>query len=128
MCSSLQADNVHKIPRPVAAPLPQQPAQRHPLPAEQYGNNASFTEGESQLAERDENDEGDSLMAAMVGAPRATTTRSSANNELEMRQLFAANRHRALNEVAQELHGNERGPNSERTRQVFAMLWYVVGV
>ncbi|CAG7558612.1 unnamed protein product [Fusarium equiseti] len=99
-----------------------QPTQRHPLPAEQYGNNASFTEGDSQLAERDENDEGDSLMS-MVGAPRATTTRSSANNELEMRQLFAANRHRALNEVAQELHGNERGPNSERTRQVFAMLW-----
>jgi regulatory factor X len=101
------------------------PTQRHPLPAEQYNNNASFTEGESQLMERDDNDEGDSLMT-MGGAPKSTSTRSSANNELEMRQLFHTNKHRGLDEVARELHGNERGPNSERTRQVFAMLWYVL--
>ncbi|RGP58898.1 hypothetical protein FLONG3_11347 [Fusarium longipes] len=110
---------------PMGHPLQYQqrhPPQRHPLPAEQYSNNASFTEGESQLMERDENDEGDSLMA-MGGAPKSTSTRSSANNELEMRQLFHSNKHRGLDEVARELHGNERGPNSERTRQVFAMLW-----
>ena len=34
-----------------------------------------------------------------------------------------ANQSRTLQDVAVELHGNERGPNSERTRQVFAMLW-----
>ncbi|KAL4728442.1 hypothetical protein ACLX1H_005187 [Fusarium chlamydosporum] len=95
---------------------------RHPLPAEQYSNNASFTEGESQMMERDENDDGDSLMA-MVGAQKPTSTRSSANNEMEMRPLFSHNKHRTLCDVAGELHGNERGPNSERTRQVFAMLW-----
>lgn len=98
---------------------------RHPLPAEQYSNNASFTEGESQMMERDENDDGDSLMA-MVGAQKPTSTRSSANNEMEMRALFSHNKHRTLCDVAGELHGNERGPNSERTRQVFAMLWYVL--
>ncbi|KAM0558446.1 hypothetical protein ACHAPJ_004636 [Fusarium lateritium] len=96
--------------------------QRHPLPAEQYSNNASFTEGDSQMIERDDNDEGDSLIG-MAGTAKPTTARSSANNELEMRQLFGANRHRNLQDVAGELHGNERGPNSERTRQVFAMLW-----
>src|SRR5208282_4529763 len=52
--------------------------------------------------------------------------KSSAANEMEMRQLFHTNKHRTLPEVARELHGNERGPQSERTRQVFAMLWYVV--
>ncbi|RGP65095.1 cephalosporin c regulator 1 [Fusarium sporotrichioides] len=98
------------------------PSQRHPLPAEQYSNNASFTEGESQLMERDENDEGDSRMV-MGGAPKTTSTRSSANNEHEMRQLYHTNKHRGLDDVARELHGNDRGPNSERTRQVFAMLW-----
>ena len=97
------------------------PMARHPLPAEQFGANASFTE-DSQMLDRDE--DGDS-MAGMVGPTKSTSGRSSANNELEMRQLFSANRHRNLQEVAGELHGNERGPNSERTRQVFAMLWLV---
>ncbi|TWU77530.1 hypothetical protein ED733_007393 [Metarhizium rileyi] len=96
---------------------------RHPLPAEQYAAaNASFTEGDSQMLDRDDNEDGDS-MSGPVGALKPAATRSSANNELEMRQLFTANRHRNLQEVAGELHGNERGPNSERTRQVFAMLW-----
>lgn len=93
---------------------------RHPLPADQFGTTASFTDGDSQMLDRDENDDGDS-MALASGIPKPA--RSSANNELEMRQLFSANRHRGLQEVAGELHGNERGPNSERTRQVFAMLW-----
>lgn len=101
-------------------PYQQHTMPRHPLPVDQYGGNASFTEGDSQMLDRDENDEGDSLASA-VGATKST--RSSANNELEMRHLFGANRHRGLQEVAKELHGNERGPNSERTRQVFAMLW-----
>ena len=102
----------------------QQAMSRHPLPADQYVGNASFTEGDSQMMDRDENEDGDSMSGpAGVGKPGAT--RSSANNELEMRQLFTANRHRDLQDVAGELHGNERGPNSERTRQVFAMLWYV---
>ncbi|KAJ4145742.1 hypothetical protein LMH87_004579 [Akanthomyces muscarius] len=93
---------------------------RHPLPADQFGPNASFTEGDSQMLDRDDGDDGDSMsLAAGVNKP----SRSSANNELEMRQLFSANRHRGLQDVASELHGNERGPNSERTRQVFAMLW-----
>lgn len=100
------------------------PMQRHPLPAE-YTQNASFTEG-SQMMDRDEN--GEVGARAAGGAAKPASTRSSANNELEMRQLFSAHRHRTLQEVAGELHGNERGPNSERTRQVFAMLWYAVGV
>ncbi|OAQ63516.1 SAK1 protein [Pochonia chlamydosporia 170] len=96
---------------------------RHPLPAEQYSAaNASFTEGDSQMLDRDDNEDGDS-MSGPIGTGKPAATRSSANNELEMRQLFTANRHRNLQDVAGELHGNERGPNSERTRQVFAMLW-----
>ncbi|KAF6827439.1 RFX DNA-binding domain-containing protein [Colletotrichum plurivorum] len=91
---------------------------RHPLPSESFANN-SFTE-DSQLMDRDE--DGDSMAGAM-GMQKSSSARSSANNELEMRHLFNANKHRGLQDVAQELHGNERGPNSERTRQVFAMLW-----
>ncbi|CAG8971923.1 hypothetical protein HYALB_00003258 [Hymenoscyphus albidus] len=93
--------------------------QRQSLPAESYG--MGFNEGDSQLLEgrSEEQDEANSL----AGGPAKKVSKSSAANELEMRQLFHSNKHRTLPEVAVELHGNERGPQSERQRQVFAMLW-----
>ncbi|KAI0471888.1 RFX DNA-binding domain-containing protein [Xylariaceae sp. FL0804] len=102
------------------------PPQIHGLPAhglstETFAPNNSFTE-DSQMADREELDDGDALPLSAIGS-RPASSRTSANNELEMRQLYRQNRHRLLEEVARELHGNERGPNSERTRQVFAMLW-----
>ena len=96
---------------------------RQSIPGDGYG--ANYGEGDSQLMEgrSDEPDDVDSLAGA--GGPVKKGAKSSAANELEMRQLFQANKHRALPDVASELHGNERGPQSERQRQVFAMLWYV---
>lgn len=93
---------------------------RHSMPADSYG--ANFGEADSQVLEgrSDEQDDVDSL----PGGPAKKLSKSSAANELEMRQLFQANKHRSLPEIATELHGNERGPQSERQRQVFAMLWY----
>jgi len=82
---------------------------------------SGFTDADSQMLDvRD--DDVDSVAAAGPGH-RSGASRTSANNEREMQLLFQANKHRALQEVARELHGNERGPNSERQRQVFAMLW-----
>jgi regulatory factor X len=94
---------------------------RHSMSADSFAGNTSFAD-DSQMMDRDANDDNDSF----VGAPgnSKSGSRSSANNEMEMRQLFTANKHRNLEDVAEELHGNERGPNSERTRQVFAMLWW----
>lgn len=83
----------------------------------------SFGDNDGQVVDRDDHDEGNS-MAAIVGAPKRTNAKTSVNSEQEMRQLFIANKHRTLAEVAVELHGNDRGPNSERTRQLFGMLWY----
>ena len=94
---------------------------RQSLPADGYG--ATYGEGDSPMLEgrSDEQDEADSLAGA--AAPAKKASKSSAANELEMRQLFQSNKHRSLPEVAMELHGNERGPQSERQRQVFAMIW-----
>lgn len=94
---------------------------RQSVPADGYSIN--YNERDSKLIEgrSDEQDEVDSL--AGVGGPAKKASKSSAANELEMRQLFHTNKHRTLPEVASELHGNERGPQSERQRQVFAMLW-----
>jgi regulatory factor X, other len=92
---------------------------RQSMPVEygaNYGEDSQMLEGRS-----DEQDEVDSLAGATGPAKKAS--KSSAANELEMRQLFQTNKHRSLPEVATELHGNERGPQSERQRQVFAMLW-----
>lgn len=95
---------------------------RHPLPHDQFARHGSFTDGDSQMMDADANENEDSMMSLSTQA-RTSGARSSANNEIEMRHLFSLNRHRHLPDVAGELHGNERGPNSERTRQVFAMLW-----
>ncbi len=92
---------------------------RQSMSAESFTGNGSFAE-DSQMLDRDGNDEADTFTGAL---PAKAGSRTSANNEQEMRQLFTVNKHRSLGDVAQELHGNERGPNSERTRQVFAMLW-----
>jgi len=72
----------------------------------------------------DEQDDVDSVAGANGLSKKPS--KSSAANELEMRQLFHQHKHRTLPDVAAELHGNERGPQSERQRQVFAMLWSVI--
>ncbi|KAI1772830.1 RFX DNA-binding domain-containing protein [Hypoxylon cercidicola] len=98
----------------------QHPNMHHAVP-DTFGANASFTDTDGQMMDQDDGDDAESV------APRARSKPASnkpgANNELEMRQLFKANRNRTLGDVASELHGNERGPNSERARQIFAMLW-----
>ena len=95
---------------------------RQSLSADSFAGNTSFVE-DGQMVDADGNNDHGSYLG--IASQSKGGSRSSANNEVEMRQLYVANRHRNLQEVAEELHGNERGPNSERTRQVFAMLWYV---
>ncbi|KAI6782855.1 DNA damage and replication checkpoint protein [Emericellopsis cladophorae] len=50
--------------------------------------------------------------------------RSNANNDGEMRDLFDTNKAKSLEDVANELRGNERGPKAERKRQLYAMLCF----
>ncbi|RKF71618.1 Transcriptional regulator RFX1 [Golovinomyces cichoracearum] len=99
---------------------------RQSVPTELYG--ASYGEVDIKISEgrSDEQDEVESV--AGVNGPVKKLSKSSAANELEMRQLFQANKNRSLPDVAAELHGNERGPQSERQRQVFAMLWQVTKI
>lgn len=82
----------------------------------------TYMEEETQMLDgrSEEQEEIDSAGAVPVKKP----SKSSAANELEMRQLFHQNKDKSLTEIAKQLQVNERGPNSERHRQVFAMLWY----
>ena len=48
---------------------------------------------------------------------------SSIANDLELRRLFRENQGRSMKDVAAQVLANERGPKSEKTKQIFAMLW-----
>ena len=61
-----------------------------------------------------------------AGAGEARKKKGSASsiaNENELRKLFAANKDRDLNDIAASVLANERGPKSEKTKQIFAMNW-----
>ena len=69
-----------------------------------------------------------------VGAPaaglepedrRRKNSATTATNDKELRELLARNETRALKDVAQEVIQKERTPQAEKTKQLFAMLWYV---
>ncbi|KAF4120189.1 hypothetical protein GMORB2_3316 [Geosmithia morbida] len=62
-------------------------------------------------------------VGANTASGKPSRKKSNANNDGEMRDLFSTNRGRPLDDVAKDLRGNERGPQAERKRQLYAMLW-----
>ena len=48
---------------------------------------------------------------------------SSIANDQELRRLFKENHQRTLKDIAGSVLQNERGPKSEKTKQIFAMNW-----
>ena len=64
--------------------------------------------------------------AAMLEAQKKPKGNASSQaNDQELRRLYRENRHRDLKDVAASVLANERGPKSEKTKQIFAMNWYV---
>jgi len=49
----------------------------------------------------------------------------AATNDKELRQLLNQNEGRNLKEVAAEVIQNDRTSKAEKSKQLFAMLWYV---
>lgn len=110
---------------------PQQHQVQHQPPHQHMGHRQSIT-GDymplnshpslgAQMIDRNDSPAPDSGLDISNNGP--AKSRSNTNNDQEMRELFTRNSHRSLQDVATELHGNERGPSSERSRQLFAMLW-----
>ena len=56
---------------------------------------------------------------------RRKNSTATATNDKELRELLARNESRVLKDVAQEVIQKERTPQAEKTKQLFAMLWYV---
>ena len=87
-------------------------------PITQYN---SFNGQESQMIESVA-DEAQDDPAAGEGKKKKGSA-SSIANDLELRRLFRENQGRLLKDVAAQVLANERGPKSEKTKQIFAMLW-----
>lgn len=58
-----------------------------------------------------------------TGAKRKKGAATSAANDIELRRLFREYQGRDLHEVAQQVLENDKGPKSEKTKQIFGMLW-----
>ncbi|KAI9693490.1 MAG: hypothetical protein M1820_009226 [Bogoriella megaspora] len=56
-------------------------------------------------------------------APKKRGAATSATNDKELRELLSANEGRTLKDAAVEVLRTERTPRSERSKQLFAMLW-----
>ena len=48
---------------------------------------------------------------------------SSAANDVELRRLFRENKQKSLPEVAAQVMKDDKGPKSEKTKQIFGMIW-----
>jgi len=59
------------------------------------------------------------------GRPKKLGSASSQTNDKELRELLSRNQGRTLSDVAQEVLSTERTPRAEKTKQLFAMLWFV---
>ena len=89
-----------------------------PIMSHQY----SFEERESQFPVNFNDDQ----TQDDVGPGEAKKKKGSASsiaNDQELRKLFRENHHRDLKEIAAEVLAHERGPRSEKTKQIFAMNW-----
>ena len=66
-------------------------------------------------------------MAAIKADPEAKRPRVSTGhtNENELKDMLQKNISRPLDQVADEVIANERTSSSEKSKQLFAMLWYV---
>ena len=58
------------------------------------------------------------------GSQRKKGSASSQANDNELRRLFRENQGRELHDVALQVVKDEKGPRSEKAKQIFGMLWY----
>ena len=59
------------------------------------------------------------------GDKRKKGSSSSQANDIELRRLYRENQGRDLHEVALQVIRDDKGPKSEKSKQIFGMLWYV---
>lgn len=61
--------------------------------------------------------------APPLEAKKKKGSASSIANDQELKRLYQENKTRTLRDVADSVLQEERGPRSEKTKQIFAMIW-----
>lgn len=65
------------------------------------------------------------LASALEEDRKRKAANANAANDRELREMLRINESRQLPDVAREVIANERTAKAEKTKQLFAMLWYV---
>lgn len=110
-----------------------EPSEYHNTQAPLQGNE-SFMSATTSFQEADGTSFDINEADLEIGSPRAiaaktkpkapsANSRLGTNNDLEMRKILEANKHRTMEDVALHLRDNDLSAHSERNRQIFAMLW-----
>lgn len=97
-------------------------------PVEDFPN----LETDSQILDRAFDDAdldgAESTHSSVPGGSKKRQKRNSnaeAANEMELRRAFAENKSRPLADIGESLRVDQLGSSAEKTRQIFAMCWYV---
>ena len=106
------------------------PTQAMPMGMEQF-HQRSYTPHDQQYMMQDPNFAAQMQFQQQM-APgiehedrRRKNSAATATNDKELRELLSRNENRVLKDVAQEVIQKERTPQAEKTKQLFAMLWWV---
>lgn len=82
----------------------------------------SFDGRENQIVENSNEEQPQDDTGPGEGIKKKGSASSIANDK-ELRRLFRENQGRSLKDVAAHVLDNDRGPKSEKNKQIFAMLW-----
>jgi regulatory factor X, other len=83
--------------------------------------NAHFSEFRDSPMLETEFDDDDISFKETKGRKKGSNGEVASDSEL--RRLHSENQHRNLEEIGGQLRQDENGPQSEKTRQIFAMKW-----
>ena len=115
---SLQNSNGGRRAMSIEHPYDSYQAQFRPVMDHQY----AFESRDSQVP-TNFNDEQIQEDSGLGETRKKKGSASSIANDQELRKLFRENHDRDLKDVAAEVLVHERGPRSEKTKQIFAMNW-----
>jgi hypothetical protein len=107
-------------PPPTAAvPMPYHPVQYQGMVPARIQSPAAF----SSIEPTGEGISQEEANGPVDGARRKKGSATSAANDIELRRLFRENEGRDLHEVATQVAKDDKGPKSEKSKQIFGMLW-----
>lgn len=125
MGSQSQHPMYHETHHPLSQQISHHHAQSAPFPSQQMSLDSPYLPQDQLPDHMRVGSVPPGLGAEMTDDKRRKGSAVTATNDKELREMLAKNEGRQLRDVAQEVIQKERTPMAEKTKQLFAMLWYV---